>query len=851
MKNLRYIFIAVISLAFSACVQENYAPGAPDLEDCMGFYFPQSGAGDYMLDPSDPTVMEFTAERKNTQYEAAIEVKVSNDSIFRVSEIFFPEGAKTAKFTVDFSAAKTGVKYTCTISVDDPAYVSQYGLESNELTFSVLRASWKNLGKGLWRDDFMSSGFSCALPYHETQCDVFEREDLPGYYRIDNVYTAEYLAEMIDGDPAAAPVWAEYLTESSIMINATNPSKAYIEMSPIGVNMGERYGDVVIYSYVPEFYGPTLVGSYGSVKDGIITMPKTGVVFELTLYGALLANQSGKFRLVLPGYVPYDYSIELSSEETTDGVVPVTFEFGSDVKSVKYAVFEGKINEVEMVSKVEQIKTGTVAVKTLTQPSTLELSIADLKATGLYTLVACSFDKTGAYQAYASTSFGFDADGSRKVDIKAGLIVSDKYAPEGLTSENSMEYYVYGSDITEAKLAIYKKSNYDDYKETIQNEVSVYMDALTEVQLDMINNSGYTGVVGGLSADTEYVLVVYAKNGYHSVFFDEVYASTTGTFDPLQEAYTFYDIPGRLQSPDAKELYVGGEDGKEWQLWSLDIFKQGAEGREFRNTVEVYDYFDKYVDKAGQQLTEKDGKYYYDDGIEVPADVNITTVDCVRIRGMFPETVSEYGIVNYVDFEFYEGYLFSLVSYMPGVKYNGQNLYPVNMYYYYSMGWGIAIETWAMFGGFTEDGVIAFVANPYDASANYIAMGLGYFTNDNYSGNGSPFQEAHGYPILVSPDSPYLKGDAAPSALKAPKSCEMLSTALEMGRSNYVETERGYIKSTIDQFKSTPYNYLENTENVTVKAENAPVDFTVKAVARPASKVETGALKNVRLVEAK
>lgn len=850
MKNLRYIFIAVISLAFSACVQEQYAPGTPDVEGCLGFYFPQTDAGDYMFEPSDPTVMEFTAERKNVDYEAAIEVKVSNDSIFKVSEIFFAEGQKSTKFTVDFSAAKTGVKYTCTISVDDPAYVSQYGLESNELTFSILRASWKNLGKGLWRDDFMSSGFSCALPYHETQCDVFEREDLPGYYRIDNVYTAEYLAEMIDGDPAAAPVWAEYLTESSIMINATNPSKAYIEMSPIGVNMGERYGDVVIYSYVPEFYGPTLVGSYGSVKDGIITMPKTGVVFELTSYGALLANQSGKFRLVLPGYVPYDYSIELSSEETTDGVVPVTFEFGPDVKTVKYAVFEGKINEVEMVSKVEQIKTGTVAVKTLSEPSTLELTIADLKATGLYTLVACTYDKDGTYQAYASTSFGFDADGSREVDIKAGLIVSDKYAPEGLTSENSMEYYVYGSDITEAKLAIYKKSNYDDYKEAIQKEVSLYMDALTEVQLDMLNNNGYTGVVGGLSADTEYVLVVYAKNGYHTVIFDEVSASTTGTFDPLQEAYTFYDIPERLQSPEAKELYVGNSDeGKEWQLWSLDIYKAGAEGREFRNNVELYDHQDSYYDEEDNELTLKDGVYYNQDGTEYTGEVY--TLDRLRIRGMFPETVSEYGVVNYIDFEFYDGFLYSLVTQMPGVKYNGQSLYPVNMYFYYSMGWGIAIENGAMVGGFTEDGVIAFVANPM-ANANFIAMGLGYFTKADYSGNGSPFEEAHGYPILVSPDSPYLQGDApSATALKAPKSCETLSTALEMGRSNYVETERGYIMSAIDQINSAPYNYLENAEYRAVEAENAAVDFTVKAVERPAVSVKTGVLKDVTLVEAK
>ena len=834
MKNLRYIFIAVISLAFSACVQENYAPGAPDLEDCMGFYFPQSGAGDYMLEPSDPTVMEFTAERKNTEYEAAIEVKVSNDSIFKVSEIFFEAGAKTAKFTVDFSAAKTGVKYTCTISVDDPAYVSQYGLESNELTFTVLRASWKNLGKGLWRDDFVSSGFSCAKPYFETECDVYEREDLPGYYRIENVYTAEYLAEMVDGTVATAGDWAGYLSEASIMINATDKSKAYFDVSKLGFIMAQ-YGEVYLYSYVPEIYGPTVAGEYGSVKDGIITMPKTGVVFELAAYGALLANQSGKFRLVLPGFEAYDYSIDLTSEETTDGVVPVTFEFGSDVATVKYAVFEGKVNEVEMFSKVEQIKNGTVTVKTLTKPSTLELSIADLKATGLYTLVACAFDKTGAYQTYASTSFGFDADGSRKVDIKAGLIVSDKYAPEGLTSENSMEYYVYGSDITEAKLAIYKKSNYEDYKEAIQKEVSVYMDALTEVQLDMLNNSGYTGVVGGLSADTEYVLVVYAKNGYHTVFFDEVVASTTGTFDPLQEAYTFYDIPDRLQSPETKELYVGNEDGKEWQLWSLDIYKEGAEGREYRNNVEIYDFEDVYFDEEGNEVSEEE---------------SVSSMDYVRIRGMFPETVSEYGVVNYIDFEFYEGFIYSLVTKMPGVKYNGQNLYPVNMYFYYSMGWGISIENGAMVGGFTEDGIIAFVANPM-ASANYIAMGLCYFASADYSGNGNPFPEAHGYPILVSPDSPYLQGDAAPAALKAPKSCEVLSTALEMGRSNYVETESGYIKSTIDQIKSTPYNYLENTENVTVKAENASVDFTVKAVERPAAKVETGALKNVRLVEAK
>ena len=850
MKYLRYIIIAVISLAFASCVEEQYAPGEPDLDNCQGFYFPQDGAGDYMLDPSDPTVMEFKAERKNDQGEVAIQVKVSNDSIFKVSEIFFEDGQKTTKFKVDFSAAKTGIKYTCTISVDDPEYVSQYGLESNELTISILRASWKHLGKGLWRDDFMSSGFSCAKPYLETECDVYEREDMPGFYRIENVYTAEYLAELVDGTPATAADWAGYIMEPSILLNATNPAKAYFDLSKLGFTMGQ-YGEVFIYSYVPEIYGPTIAGEYGSVKDGIITMPKQGVVFELSAYGALLANQTGKFRLVLPGYKAYDYSIDLSSEESSNGTIPVTFELGPDVANVKYAVFEGKVNEVEMFSKVEQIKNNSVPVKSLTKSGTLELTVADLKTTGIYTIVACSYDKDGNYQAYASTYFGFDADGSREVNIKAGLIVSDKYAPEGITSENSMEYYVYGTDITEAKVALYKKSNYEDFKENIQKDVAVNMESLTEIQLDMLNNNGYTGIIEGLSAGTEYVLVVYAKNGYHTKYFDDVVASTTGTFDPLQEAYTFYDIPERLQDAEAKELYIGtSEEGKQWQLWSLDIYEEGAMGRKFRNNVEIYDYFDVYFDEEDNEVTMKDGVYYYEDGTEVPAGVDVSSMDYLRLRGMFPETVSKYGVVNYIDFEYYNGFIYTLVTRMPGVTSNGQSLYPVNMYFYFAQGWGIAIENGAMVGGFTEEGVIAFVANPM-AGMNYIAMGLGYFTAADYSGNGSPFPEAHGYPILVSPDSPYAKGEEVPSTLKAPKSCEMLSTALQMGRSNYVETERGYIKSTIDNLQSAPHNYFENAVVTSVKSENAAVDFSANVVESPVSGAKNGSLKDVRLIEAK
>lgn len=810
MKVFRYILIAVSALSLVACVEEQYKAGEPDLESCEGFYFPQDAAKDYMLTPSDPTVMEFKAERKNDVGEVSVEFKVSNDSIFKVGEIFFDDGQKVTTFKVDFSAAKTGVKYECTIVVDDPEYVSQYGLESNELTFSILRASWKKLGKGTWRDDFISSGFDCSNPYLETECDVYEREDKPGYYRIENVYTAEYLAELVDGDESMTASWASALTESAIFLDATDKSRAYIPFSSIGLVMGS-YGDVYIYSYVAENYGPTITGEYGTLKDGIITMPAGSVVLELSAYGALLANQKGRFRLVLPGYTAYDYSLDLSCEEAQNGVIPVTFELGNDVAKVKYAVFDGILNDVELVSKIEQIKSEAVATKELQVSATLELTMKELPKTGFYTVVACSYDAAGNYQESASVHFGYDTpDDSREVAIKAGLIVSDRHAAVGLTSENSMEFYVYSEnkDITLAKVALYKKSNYDDFKETIMTEVSDYMPSLDEMQLDSLNTVGYSGIISGLSAGTEYVLVVYAENGYHTEFFDEFAASTTGKFDVLQEAYTFYDLPERLQPVEDKTVYE-----KEWQLWSLDIYKEKAPGREFRSTVEIYDYEDVYFDENGEKVNDSESA--------------VDVIDFMRLRGMFPETVEQHGIVNYIDLEFYNGFLYTWMTQMPAVK----NSYPTNAYFFIGPeGWAASLENGAMVGGFTEDGVVAFVGNPM-ASINYIAMGLCYFSNADYQGNASIYQEAHGYPLLVSPDSELAhKTQSGTSSLDVPDDCKRLSSLYSAERTNYVETDRGYMRSLIDNLDRAPVNYMESSVIAGSVRENDPVDFSVRIV---------------------
>lgn len=789
-KYLKYILAALLPLVLASCNQEEpYAPGEKDDPNCMYFYFPANdNAIHHELELDAPTSLKFLACRKVEDGDASIPFRViANDEVFVVDEIFFNDGQTETEFSISFDDAEPGKKYTCTVVVDDPAYVSAYALEDAELTFSVMRVSWKHLGTGLWRDDMLSTGFDCANPYLETECQVYEREDLPGYYKIEDVYNPEYVAELMDGHFNNLADWESAIEDVPIYLDASDLTKPWFDVNYIGLTMGS-YGEAFIYSDVPELYGANSSILYLNYEDGVFTAPTGGIIFELVAYGALRANQSNMFRFVLPGYKPYDYSIALSNKESENGILPVTFTLGTNVKEVKYAVYEGRVNEVEVVGKVEDIKNGKVAVKKITETGTYDLTF---DKSGFYTIVACTYDENGEYQKSASLRFGYDtADDPRDIKLTAGLIVSDKNAPSGLTSENSLEYYVYGEDIEVAKVALFKKAHYDNFRENMQNEIEYYIAPLNTRQLDSLNKTGYTGVIGGLAAGTEYTLVVYADNGYHKEFISTT-AKTEGEFDMFNEEFNVYDLPASAQ-PESHDAYF-----QEWQLWSLDLLKEGAVGREFRSNVTVYDKADEYYDEEGKPVDDP--------------DLAANKVDFVGLRGMFPKTVEKYGVSNVIDFEYYEGFIYSLMTQMKPAAYQGSLLYPTNFYYFVSaQGLGATLGNGAMIGGFCDEGVVAFVSNP-QFGANIIAMGLCYFKKADYSDEGALFtEEVHGYPMLVSPDSPALnRGSEAIASLKAPAACERVSMALQAERRNYVETDRGYVMSTIDMIRKAPYNYME------------------------------------------
>lgn len=829
-KFLKYILVALLPLTAVSCVEEEFTPGEPDRWDCHKLFFPQDQQTDFILSPSTTAqVLTFTAQREETSDEAEVPyiLTASEEGIFTIEDefLYFDEDQPSTQFRVMVSnECELGKKYTCSIKVTDPQYVSAYGLSSNELSFSVTVVEWEKVTgangaqTGLWRDDLFTSfaqqlGATLAEPYAEKEVEVYQRSDKPGYYRIANVYTPEYVSQIYAGDASMAEALKNYCLGSDLYIDATDPEKVYMETQFGFYDPFMNYGALYFCSDVQQNFDAGYSNSYGILKNGVVEFKiKNSIVLYLPSAGVALGNLSGKTRLVLPGHRGYDYSVAVTTSPAVDGVMPIDFVIGEDVKEVWYQVFEGNLSDVELVSKLEEVKSGA-DVKKLTASATLDFTAPK---TSFYTLIACSYAEGGVYQEYDYVRFGYDTkEDPRDVNYGMGLIVSDKHGATGRTKENSMEFYIYGKDIVDAKVAVYKSVNYEDFHSSIDSLVQYYMPSLDALQLDSLNRVGYTGLIDGLASGVEYTMIAYLDNGYHSGIFTAT-ASTEGQYNPLSEQFQFYDMPKDLQ-PVQQEDYF-----KEWTLWSVDPFTTRDWVRTKRGTVTFEEGKDLLFDSKGNPVLDL--------GDADPSK----TMEVVTMSGMFPKIKETYNMDNdAIDFHYYEGYIYSLMTAFDKTSVEGKDAYPTNAYLYYT-GAGLSpyLENFAMLGGFVRNPVnkeskdiISFVANP-TASADYLAMCLCWFEDEKYSSNGYLFEEeGHAYPLLINPDSDYADGEIG--NVEAAASCRVLSNILAKGQTNCVETADGFIKSTIDSFKALPYNYMENLTDVKVTFDRPVADYTM------------------------
>ena len=619
-------------------------------------------------------------------------MKITDDQrVFSASEIVFKDEEPTAELVVYFPSIERGVTYDCTIEIDDEQYVSKYSKNSTSLRFSVTMIQWNDLKgpngetTGKYRDAVFQDWFSVTNKNCERDIAIQERDDMPGYYRMFDVYNNAFMSAMFGGNMSSNCIYQSYT-----YVDATDPDKVWIPTFKCGLILHADYGEMSIGSYVADNaadFGSSITSVYGKLRDGVIEFPSGALQMKLEMMGWYSANSSGNHRIILPGYRAKEYEVELNvGISDNKGLLPVDVDFGRDIAQVWMAAFEGTLTETAAAAKAQEIAAGTVSadVKKLKKESSFNLSF---EKTGIYTVVAVGFDQSGAIKTYENASFGYlnaeDAVSNRnEVILSCGLTASDKYAPEGLTAKNSLELYINGKDIQRIHVGIYEKSQWDSNPEAVLSEIRGYQ--MNKASLDLVNGAGLSMRQGYLVPGTEYALVVEAYNGYREKIFVAT-RSTEGKWDPRLAQYDMGDI-------------------------NHDLVPANLDG--------YYGNYRYYAIQNGMYSREYLGDVSITSGTGSMAGYNYAT-----ITGLFPYARKNYNMKDdRMTFVYLDGFLYNFEQAYDHFVYEGSFYYPMALLYTASgSAYGGRV---GLIGGYVSDGIFALVDSGQYASYGEVCEGF-------------------------------------------------------------------------------------------------------------------------------
>ena len=637
-------------LLTASCVKEMTAElGDPDNKDCYGIYFPsQKGTGDLQVGPEDSKRLTFKVRRTNTRGKVTVPVTVESDhpGIFSATEIVFEEDSPTADVEIYFPSIKLGTKYNCTLKVEGDEYVSSYSQNATHLSFSVTCVKWNKLvgdngeTTGLWRDGIFPEWFSVAQPNLEKSVVIEERDDVPGYYRIFDVYDAGYMTNMF-GMNASSICLEQHYT----YIDATDPEKVWIPTFKTGIVMSADYGEMSIGSYVAENedFDPSIASIYGTLENGVISFPANALQLHMAVLGWYPSNSYGLHRIILPGYRAIDDVITIEAGITgADGKIPVEVAFGLDVKKVKIYTAEGELAESVIAGLAEDIAAGRVQTNhpDMTYGNTLNLTFAK---TGEYTILAVGLGADGKLINYAFDTFGYKTDADENaVELNYGLIRSNKYAPDGMNEENSLELYINGKNIKRLHVGLYEKETF--YKDEQAHWDALAQSQLNEANLALVNGSGLSLVQSGLVPGTEYVLAMRAYNGYSEEDFIAV-ESTGGEWDYRLAFYSSEDV-------DAEKMI---------------------------NVVSPTEYYGTYNYYAMEGTSSR---YCLGEVVIGESKTTYQGQPCVNVKGLFPFLRKTYGVEDdSMDFYYYNGYIWNYDLRLEYFIFEGMYVYTEAMLY--------------------------------------------------------------------------------------------------------------------------------------------------------------------------
>jgi hypothetical protein len=609
-----------------------------------------------------------------------------------------------------------------------------------------------------------------------------ERDDMPGFYRTFDVYNADYLGAMFASNVSSLCVAQNYT-----YIDATNPEKVWIPTFETGVIMHSDYGMMSVASYVAENsddFDPSIASVYGTLKEGVIEFPYGSLQMKLERMGWYQTNSSGLHRIILPGYRAKEYDMAVTAGVSDRfGNLPVNLTLGADISHVKMAVFEGTLTESAAAEKAELIAKGDAGqlgaeITTVSKSTTVDYSF---DKTGMYTVVAAGLDVAGNHRTTKSVSFGYlkAGDDANAVILSSGLICSDKYASEGLTSKNSLEIYISGKNILRLHAGLYSKEKWEANPEAVKKEVE--QSQMTKSSLDMVNGSGLFLKQGYLTPGTEYVLVLKAYNGYREEYFISE-AKTGGDWDPRLAEYDLGDVNMDL-IPLTKDGYCGT-----YHYYALegDMYSRAYLGDVTVSTSFPADY--------------------------VPS---MEGYEFINIKGLFPMAKS-FGLEDdSYSFIYYDNLLYNFEQAFESFYSDGTLFYPA--VYMYTQSGGAYGGRMGLVGAFVQDGYLALIdsgmfADYGEAVDGFAVLAYQDPNHKTYSGLIDMVTSI----LLVREDldpDPIIderKGADAASDSSQKSAWDTLDQIIRQGPQNCVQTFEGFIESSFERARAEvkPKNYL-------------------------------------------
>lgn len=626
MKNLYRILIALLAFSFIAvsCKDKEYEyiPGEPEASGCYGVYFPtQDASGSHVYDPTMDRSVKITVSRTNSTGAITVPytVSTSEDGVFNFGTINFADGQSETELVVTFPNAKVGVDYSFSVQIEDNQYASLYNDGAIALDFSVLIVEMKTFktedGKADAKVTFTDMNF----------LEEVHKVDL-NYYEVDGIRYCEtsggetiYSGNGLSGSgPFGTDVQLKFKWYTNKKVTIDDVEYDWIEVEPsntgftssgnpiymgdffhMRADMGLSNGD---YTSSYERYVKGSDGYLPSYYDG-----HGGFIFNAAywIHGTTswYGYQNSTPVAIAEGYLRVDYSLDLYPDYTQNGVTPIDVEAGVDVANIKYAVYEGELTATQVGYKIEAITAGTeegvvtfsdfeIDEEEAVKYATLGV---EMDKTAEYTIVAVAYDDKDKPQNNASATFRHIAAGDTE-EYAVDINVLTEATPVRYTETGDYDQYtsfafaVYGSDITEAHLAVVPAAQLSNsLLSTIKYNSEKY--AVGEETLAAINGEGgYYDIASGLAANTEYAVVVWATNGSEDKFVYETYKTeklpyvwkslgkgtivdgfctplfskptATATCDVYEEANTpgFYMITGYQQEVAAKFFGINKED---------------------------------------------------------------------------------------------------------------------------------------------------------------------------------------------------------------------------------------------------------------------------------------------------